>query len=75
MATEKPRVEVKFDRVYGNIVCYPANPVAENICRLTRKKTLSPQDLEVAKALGFGIQLSPESIKVLQEFLTPKVPA
>ena len=61
---------VRFERVYGNIVCYPANDRALLITELTGKKTLGPADLKTARKLGFEVVLSLGSHSVLEEFLS-----
>jgi hypothetical protein len=73
MATEKPKVLVRFDRVYGKIACYPANGNAQCITALTKKKTLDSRDIELARDLGFEIQIAPGSAAVLNEFFNKEV--
>ena len=73
MATDKPQVLVRFDRVYGKIACYPVNPAAMTITALTGKKTLSLQDLECAKSLGFEIAIEAGSAAVMNEFFNKDV--
>lgn len=73
MATEKPKVLVRFDRVYGKIACYPANGNAECITALTKKKTLDPRDIDLARELGFEIELAAGSAAVLNEFFNKTV--
>lgn len=75
MATETPKVLVKFDRVYGKIVCYPVNAAALNITTLTGKKTLSPRDIDVVRLLGFEIVVDPQSLQLLSDFVNGKVAA
>lgn len=73
MATEKPKVLVRFDRVYGKIACYPVNGNAQCITALTKKKTLDSRDIELARDLGFEIQIAPGSAAVLNEFFNKEV--
>lgn len=46
---------VRFDRVYGNLVCYPANQQAEVLARIAGTKTLLPRTLAGARALGLQV--------------------
>lgn len=46
---------VRFDRVYGNVLCYPANEQAKVLARLSGNKTLSPRTLAGARALGLQV--------------------
>lgn len=60
MATESKAVNpqpvlVRFDRVYGNVVCYPANQQAEVLARIAGTKTLLPRTLAGARALGLQV--------------------
>lgn len=49
-------VLVRFDRVYGNVVCYPANQQAEVLARIAGTKTLLPRTLAGARALGLQVE-------------------
>ena len=44
---------VRFDRVYGQIKCYPANAQAETLARIAGTKTLKPETIRLALA-SFG---------------------
>ena len=63
-------VLVRFDRVYGLIKCYPANAQAETLARIAGTKTLKPETLTLARALGLTVRLAPGSMAVLEDFLT-----
>ena len=54
----KPTIQVKIKSVYGNQLIYPACTDAEIFAHLTGKKTLSHQDLELIKTLGYEIKLN-----------------
>lgn len=61
MATESKAVNpqpvlVRFDRVYGNVVCYPSNQQAEVLARIAGTKTLLPRTLAGARALGLQVE-------------------
>lgn len=61
MATESNAINpqpvlVRFDRVYGNVVCYPANQQAEVLARIAGTKTLLPRTLSGARALGLQVE-------------------
>lgn len=43
----------RLKQVYGIDTMYPANDIAETICKLTGKKTLSTADIILAEKLGF----------------------
>ena len=76
MATEpspKPKILVRFDRVYGKIACYPASPAAECIAALARKKTLDRRDVELARDLGFDVGLKYGAQEVLDAFMAGKL--
>lgn len=60
MATESNAVNpqpvlVRFDRVYGLVKCYPANAQAEVLAKIAGTKTLTPQALAGARALGLQV--------------------
>lgn len=63
------RVVVRFDRVYGKVLCYPVSSGAHKIAALARTKTLSPAALTIARDLGLPVSLAPGSQQVLEEFL------
>lgn len=49
------KVEVRFDRVYGNPVCYPVNEAANVLASIAGTKTITPRVLELAGALGLEV--------------------
>lgn len=74
MATESKAVNpqpvlVRFDRVYGNVVCYPANQQAEVLARIAGTKTLLPRTLAGARALGLQVSAESSSGEMLVQFL------
>lgn len=60
---------VKFEKVYGNVVCYPVNEQAQRVAKLAGTKTLTPQALKIAKEMGFKLVLTYQSYDVLEKFL------
>ena len=62
-------VVVRFDRVYGNVLCYLVSAGAHKIAALARTKTISPAALFIARDLGLEVSLAPGSIAVLEDFL------
>ena len=60
---------VRFDRVYGNVTCYPADEVGRDIVELTNKKIFSPRDLVLLVKIGFEIQLAHGSRQLLEDFV------
>lgn len=62
-------VSVRFDRVYGRVSCYPVNHNAKVIARLARTKTLSPQNLQDARELGFELHVDQASVEMLEQFV------
>lgn len=71
MATVNPNqiILVRFDRVYGKVLCYPANPAACRIAEIARQKTLSPYHLKLCRELDLTVQLTPNSIGLLDELV------
>ena len=63
------QILVRFDRVYGNLVCYPANPSAEVLARIAGTKTLLPRTLAGARALGLQVSAESSSGETLVTFL------
>lgn len=62
-------VLVRFDKVYGLLKCYPVNEAAQQLCLLTRTKTLSPDNLKSARALGLEVIVEYQSWAQLEQFL------
>lgn len=69
MPVEPAPVLVRFDRVYGNVVCYPANQQAEVLARIAGTKSLLPRTLAGARALGLQVDLVAGSEEMLVKFL------
>ena len=42
-------LQFKTREVYGSLLRYPVNDVAEAICKLTGRKTLTADDLRIAR--------------------------
>lgn len=49
-------VEVAIKSVYGNELIYPVGSTAKLFADMTGKKTLSRQNLEAIRLLGFTVQ-------------------
>jgi hypothetical protein len=64
-----PSIGVRFDRVYGKVVCYPVSSQALLLAELAGTKTLRPRDLRIAQQMGFSITLSPGSQELLERFV------
>lgn len=62
-------VLVRFDRVYGNLVCYPANDAAVLLASIAGTKTLLPRTLVAARGLGLQVTAASSSDETLQSFL------
>lgn len=63
-------VLVRFDRIYGVIKCYPANDQAKVLAKIAGTKTLSPETLAGARALGLRVELeTSRDLQVLSDFL------
>lgn len=53
-------VKVFYRPVYGNPTIYPADEFAALFCKLTGRKTLRTEDLEIVAALGFAVEVVPD---------------
>ena len=62
-------VVVRFDRIYGQWTCYPVNAVAQTICVLTGRKTMTRADLRNVQLLGFCVQLSHNSMISVEDYM------
>lgn len=60
----KQRIELREQINGGKTYYYPVNKAAERVCRLMRRKTLVPADLELLKALFFEPVLVQERRKL-----------
>lgn len=63
-------IQVRFDRVYGNLVCYPANDAAKRVASIARTKTLSRENLRLVGELGHLIEAADASDNMLREWLS-----
>ena len=61
-------IQVRFDRVYGKVVCYPVNEHAQRLAAIARTKTLSPEVIRLARGLGLPVDDSGTAEKMLQEW-------
>lgn len=66
-------VLVTFRHVYGLIKCYPANDQAQVLAKIAGTKTLLPETLAGARALGLRVSLAPGSEELLTDFLDGKL--
>ena len=53
-------ITVSIRNVYGEQRIYPLNALATKLARLAGTKTLTRSTLEIARAMGFNIQLEPD---------------
>mgnify|MGYP003651438958 CR=1 FL=1 len=50
-------VEIREKSVYGNVLLYPSNEVAQTFAKLLNKKTFYHKELELIKALGHEVRV------------------
>jgi hypothetical protein len=62
-------IEVRFDRIYGRLTCYPVNDAAKALAEIAGTKTLTPAAIEGARKLGFKVAIAPESVETLENFV------
>lgn len=62
-------IQVRFDRVYGNVLCYPVNDAAKRLALIAGTKTLSRETLRLIGELGHLIEAADTSGNVLVEWL------
>lgn len=55
---------VRVRTVYGNVTIYPESENARIFCKLLGQKSLTVQDIEHIKALGFTVQVTQEVVKL-----------
>jgi len=53
---------VQIKTHYGTQYIYPICETAQNLARLTGKKTFSHRDIDVIKALGYSIDVQQEKV-------------
>lgn len=63
-------IQVRFDRVYGNLVCYPVNEHALRLAAIARTKTLSRENLRLARGLGLAVEPLHAASDTLREWLS-----
>lgn len=63
-----PTLLIRFDRIYGQVKCYPANESAELLARIAGTKTLKPDTVKAARALGMDVRLVPGALATLKDF-------
>lgn len=56
------KITVKIKSVYGVDKIYPACEYSQIFCKLVRQSTLTQQDINYIKALGYEIQLEQKVI-------------
>jgi len=64
-------IQVRFDRVYGNVLCYPVNDAAKNLAAIAGTKTLSPDCLKRARALGLVVEDGGTAANILDSWGVP----
>lgn len=62
-------IQVRFDRVYGNVVCYPANDAAKHLAAIAGTKTLSRETLRLIGLLGHIISATDNGAGTLAVWL------
>ena len=50
------KVQYRVRQVYGKDTMYPANGFADMICKLTGRKTITADDLEILKTRGHELE-------------------
>lgn len=48
---------VEIDRSFGRETIRPACPVSEKFCRLLKQRTLTREDVELIKQLGYTVKV------------------
>lgn len=51
-------IQVEIKTVFGREVIYPACPQAEGFCQLIGQKSLTRDQIEQIKALGYEVQVA-----------------
>lgn len=49
-------IVVRFDKKYGNTLCYPVNETAKRFAAIAGTRTLTPDAVRQIRALGFKIE-------------------
>lgn len=55
-------ITVRFERVYGKVLTYPACPISEKLIMLTGLKTFSKEHIAIIKDLGYIVNVEVVSI-------------
>ncbi len=58
-------IQIEIRNVYGNETIYPANETAATFARIAGTKTLRPDTIKLAKALGYAVEVVPSKSQVL----------
>lgn len=61
-------VRVMIKSVYGSTYYYPNCWASEIFAKISRKKTISREDLDLIKDLGYEVMYSPYETKPLKDF-------
>lgn len=62
---DKPKVLLHQENVYGKVMLYPSNSNAVTFTKLLNKVTLSMNDVQYIKELGFEVCLVPKVTEVI----------
>lgn len=62
-------IEVLAKSVYGNVLLYPINDQAQLLARLMRTKTLSTSALQIAREMGFTVNVTGDAAKAAVDAL------
>lgn len=57
-------ITIRIEDVYGKRTVYPVCETAKTLCRMTGRKTLTPNDLKCVQDLGYGVVIQPRSFSV-----------
>ena len=57
-------IQIEIRNVYGKETIYPANETAQIFAKIAGTKTLLPDTLRHAKALGYDVQVVPNAAQV-----------
>lgn len=55
MENTKPKLQFRYQSVYGKDLFYPANQLAETICKTAKRKTLTKSELKDLENGGFEV--------------------
>ena len=59
--TSKPTIQIRVVTWYGKTTAYPVNDTAKTVAKLAGTKTLTKTALEIARDLGFEIEIITET--------------